>query len=76
MGVESRFRSAWGTGINVADIASDPERVAQELTPVAKQIRIDDEPKRTDPSVHRSLNGGGPSRTIPDIPVIDPSWWH
>ena len=44
LGLESRFRSAWGTGVTVTDIPSNDDAVATKLIQIAKQIRDEDEP--------------------------------
>lgn len=44
LGLETRFRSAWGTGVAVTDIPSDDNAVATKLVQIAKQLRDEDEP--------------------------------
>jgi allantoin racemase len=44
LGLESHFRSAWGTGVLVTEIGSDPGKVAKTIIPVAQKIQQEDEP--------------------------------
>lgn len=44
LGLGSRFRSAWGTGIPVAELGHDLDRVAEHAISVAKEMQREDEP--------------------------------
>jgi allantoin racemase len=44
LGLGSRFRSIWGTGVLVTELGQDSERIAQNILSVAKQVEREDEP--------------------------------
>ncbi len=73
LGLQSRFRSAWGTGILVAEIGSEPDRIAEDVISVGKQIQEEDQPDVLILGCTGLSTVADRVTKALDIPVIDPS---
>jgi allantoin racemase len=73
LGLEARFRSAWGTGVAVTDIPSNDDAVATKLIQIAKQLRDEDEPDAIIMGCTGLAMIAERMNQALDIPVIDAS---
>jgi len=73
LGFGSRFRSARGTGILVAEIGADPDKIAKPVISAAKQIQEEDEPDVIILGCTGLSTIADRVALALDVPVIDPS---